>query len=51
MKDPVAVANVQRADASGCILAEDRSFMRESNRNSVHSINALLIARCAIVMV
>jgi hypothetical protein len=29
MKDPDAVANVQQADASGCILVEDRSFMQQ----------------------
>ncbi len=28
MRDPDAVANVQEADASGCILVEDRSFLR-----------------------
>ena len=28
-KDPDAVANVQQADASGCIVVEDRSFMRQ----------------------
>ena len=28
MKDPDAVANVQHADTSGCILAEDRSFLQ-----------------------
>jgi|SRR5581483_2571479 len=29
MKDPDAVANVQQADAAGCILLEDRSFMQQ----------------------
>jgi hypothetical protein len=29
MKDPDAVANVERADASGCILVEDRSFLKQ----------------------
>jgi hypothetical protein len=29
MKDPDAIANVQRADASGCILMEDRCFMQQ----------------------
>ena len=28
MKDRDAVANVQQADASGCILVEDRSFLQ-----------------------
>ena|SRR5882757_8651052 len=28
-EDPDAVANVQQADASGCILVEDRSFMQQ----------------------
>ena len=28
MKDADAIANVQRADASGCIVVENRSFMR-----------------------
>jgi hypothetical protein len=27
--DPDAVANVSRADASGCILLENRSFLRQ----------------------
>lgn len=27
MSDPEAVANVQRADESGCILVEDRAFL------------------------
>ena len=29
MKDPDAVANVKQADASGCILVENRSFLRQ----------------------
>ena len=29
MKDPDAVANVRHADASGCIVVENRSFLRE----------------------
>jgi NIPSNAP len=29
MKDPDAIANVAAADASGCILIEDRSFLRK----------------------
>ena len=29
MTDKDAVANVQQADASGCILVEDRSFLRQ----------------------
>jgi hypothetical protein len=28
MKDPEAIENVRRADASGCILIEDRSIMQ-----------------------
>lgn len=30
MKDPDAVANVAAADSSGCILIEDRSFLRKA---------------------
>ncbi len=29
MKDPGAIANVKEADASGCILAENRSFVQQ----------------------
>ncbi|HZS48879.1 MAG TPA: NIPSNAP family protein [Blastocatellia bacterium] len=29
MKDPDAIANVKHADESGCIIFEDRSFMRQ----------------------
>ncbi len=29
MKDPDAIANVQQAEATGCILVEDRSFLRQ----------------------
>ena len=29
MKDADAIANVKAADASGCILLEDRSFMQQ----------------------
>ena len=29
MKDPDAIANVKQADASGCILVENRSFLQQ----------------------
>jgi len=29
MKDPDAVANVKRIEASGCILVENRSFVQQ----------------------
>jgi hypothetical protein len=29
MKDPDAIANVEQVDASGCILVESRSFLRQ----------------------
>lgn len=29
MKDPDAVANVKQADESGCILVENRAFLRQ----------------------
>jgi len=29
MKDPDAIANVQQADASGCVIVENRSFMKQ----------------------
>ncbi len=29
MSDPSAVANVQQTDASGCIIVEDRFFLRQ----------------------
>jgi len=30
MEDPDAVANVQQADASGCILLENRFFLQQT---------------------